>query len=410
MPLFDYVGQLENGASFQGTLEAPTQLNAAAMLADMGVLVTALRPAQRFGYVTPLSLADFLFLNEHIGALAKSGMPLEPGLRQLAADCGSRRLKSVLLELADDVSRGTPLEQAIERRKGRFPSEYANVVAAGVRTGDLGGTLYGLAAHLRLKSQTRQALVELSLYPLLILLAGLVLVAFLMRVIVPAIADIVADIQGFRGVVVDRSGNVPATQSYVWFIFGAAERWPLIEAAIVAGLVALLLLYTYAWLPIGRRLREFFLRRIPGVSQVYVSSVMARFTHTSALAAYSGTPLPELVAAAGAASGSLRLRAAAERVAERLRTGASVTDAAAGERDLPAMWLTVASVAGSRGDLPAALEELARLYEQRAQNWLRLVRIALGPILLILVGGGIALVLSAVALALTSTLQWVVNV
>lgn len=405
MPLFDYVGQLENGAVFQGTVEAPTQLEAGNTLADMGVLVTSIRPAQRFGYVAPLSAADFLFFNEHVGTLARSGLPLEPGLRQLAADCGSRRLKSVLLELADDLAAGTPLPQALERRQGRFPAAYAGVVAAGVQTGDLGGTLYAVTAHLRLKSTARRALIELSLYPLLVLIAGLAIASFLMRVIVPAIAELTAEIQGFMGAAPAGAISTSPAHQFVWFVFGLATHWPAIELGLALILGGALLVYVYACLPVGRGVRERLLRVIPGVSQVYWSSVLARFTHTSALAAHSGTPLPELIAAAGAASGSLGLARAAARVAERLRSGADLSAAAEGERDVPALWRTVTQVAGSRGDLPAALEELARVYELRAQSWLNVVRIVLGPILLILVGGAIAFILVAVALALTRQLQ-----
>ena len=115
--------------------------------------------------------------------------------------------------------------------------------------------------------------------------------------------------------------------------------------------------------------REPCFRIIPGVAQVYWSSVLARFTHTSALAAFSGTPLPELVAAAGQASGSVLMARAAELVRRRLEAGQSINDAVDGQRDIPALWTCVVSTAGPRGEMPAALEELARSYETRARQW-----------------------------------------
>ena len=104
MPLFDYTGQLQTGSTFHGTLEAETQQHAEAILADMGVRTTSLRPARRLAYVAPLSLDDFLFFNEQLAAMTKSGIPLQEGLRQLAADVGSRKLKRLLLDLADDLA------------------------------------------------------------------------------------------------------------------------------------------------------------------------------------------------------------------------------------------------------------------------------------------------------------------
>ncbi len=115
MPLFDYTGQLQSGATFQGTLEAESQQHADATLADMGVRVRSLRRAKRTSYVAPLSLDDFLFFNEQIAAMTNAGVPLQDGLRQLGADVGSGKLKRLLLELADDLTAGTRLEQALAR-------------------------------------------------------------------------------------------------------------------------------------------------------------------------------------------------------------------------------------------------------------------------------------------------------
>ena len=129
MPLCDYTGQLQSGATFQGTLEAESQQHAHATLADMGVRVRSLRPVKRTSYVAPLSLDDFLFFNEQIAAMTKAGVPLQDGLRQLGADVGSGKLKRVLLELADDLDAGTGLEQALAKLQSRFPQAHPRVLA-----------------------------------------------------------------------------------------------------------------------------------------------------------------------------------------------------------------------------------------------------------------------------------------
>src|SRR5262245_27496464 len=162
----------------------------------MGVRTVSLRAARRSAFVAPLSLDDFQFLNEQIAALTRSGVPLEEGLRQAAADVGSRKLKRLLLELADELSRGTPLPKAIEALETRFPAHYATVVKAGLRAGDLDGTLYGLAAHLRLADATKRALLELAAYPLAVLALAMGILSLLMRVIVPQVAVVASDLLG----------------------------------------------------------------------------------------------------------------------------------------------------------------------------------------------------------------------
>ena len=410
MPLFDYTGQLQTGSTFHGTLEAETQQHAEAILADMGVRTTSLRPARRLAYVAPLSLDDFLFFNEQLAAMTKAGIPLQEGLRQLAADVGSRKLKRLLLDLADDLAAGTPLEQAVAKQQRRFPTHYAGVIEAGLKTGDLGGTLYGVTAHLRLKSSVRRALIELAIYPLVILSFALVILSFVMRVVVPQVQAVVLDMLGPGESVLGGFGRAPRSppisMGLAEFIFGLAYAWPVIEIVLVLLLVGACVLFLATYLPGGRPLREWILRHIPGIAQIYWSSVLARFTHTSALAAHAGTPLPELIQTGGAASGSPALMAATQRIAQALETGDSLENAARQERDVPALWTCVVSTTAARGDLPAALSELARTCETRAEHWVRTMRIILGPILLLLVAGVLGFVIVGLGTAFTRMLQY----
>lgn len=405
MPLFDYTGQLQSGSAFQGTLEADSQPHADAMLADMGVRVISLRPAKRAGYVTPLSLDDFLFFNEQVAAMTKAGVPLQEGLRQLAADVGSRKLKRLLLELADDLAAGTPLEAALEKAKSRFPTQYAGIVQAGVASGDLGGTLYGLAAHLRLKGDLRRAIAELTVYPLMILLFAFGVVSFLMRAVAPELELVILDMLGQIPVGFTLSGAPPKLPAPPSFIFGLARAWPTVELTLLVLLIAGAGILLGTSLPGGRVVREWLLRRIPGIAQVYWSSVLARFTHTSALAAFSGTPLPELITASGRASGSPALARTTERVGAALSQGISLEHATRAQREIPALWTCVVSVTAARGELPAALEELARTYELRARQWSGTVRVILGPLLLLFVGGVLGLVIIGMLLPMVHLIQ-----
>jgi len=400
VPLFDYTGQLQSGAAFQGTLEADSQQHAEATLADMGVRVTSLRPAKRAAYVAPLSLDDFLFFNEQIAAMTKAGIPLQEGLRTLAADVGSRKLKRLLLELVDELTAGTPLEQALAKLQARFPAHYAGVVQAGLQSGDLGGTLYALAAHLRLKGDLRRALVELAAYPIIVISFAFAIIVFLMRVVVPQLELIVTDGLDLTPVMYLSGTRPPSLPRITWWIFEAARGWHTIELVLIALLAAAGLFVLGTCLPGGRRVREWILRRIPGIAQVYWSSVLARFTHTSALAAFSGTPLPELIATSGAASGSVSLMKTTRRVSEELSRGVSLEEAARDEPDIPALWTCVVSVTAPRGELPAALEELARTYELRARQWAGTVRIIFGPLLLLVVGLMLGLVIVGMLLPL----------
>jgi type II secretory pathway component PulF len=402
MPLFDYTGQLTSGTAFQGTLEADSQEEAAATLGAMGVRATALRPAQRMAYVAPLSLHDLTFFNEQLTAMTEAGLPLDQGLRQLAAEVGSSKLKRLLLDLADDLAAGLSLEQALEKQQQRFPRQYAQVVGAGLKSGDLAGTLYGLTTHLRLKSDVRRSLLELGAYPLLVLFFAFLVSSFVMTSVEPGLRAMANDfIQDAYGPQTSLQPQSP--------LFTLARVWPVVRMCVLAAFMAGVVLFVVVCLPGLGELREAVLRRLPGFAQIYWSSVQARFAHTSALAAHAGRPMPELIRVSGTASGSPALNRAASRVAERLNVGETLEQAVQPEPLMPPLWLCAAAVAAPRGDLSAALVEVARAYELRARQWVTTLRTVLGPLLFLVVATSIGGLIIAIIVTFQTLLLYITS-
>lgn len=400
MPEFEYVGQLESGAAFQGTIEAVSHSEAAAQLVHMGVQTLSLRPVVRQVGSGKISLDDFQFLNEQIAAIARSGIPLEEGLRSAADNVATGRLRRLIVDLCDDLARGTPLPAAVAAIEKRLPTRYAPLIAAGMRTGDLGGALYGMTSYLRLRAAGSQAIVSLAAYPLMILIIGVAVMSLLMRAVVPQIQALLTEL-GSDGLMRSAGRPVPPLSDA---IFSTAAIWPTVELVLWLLIGALVLLVLSSFTPFGARFREALARITPGISRVHRYSALARFAHTGALAAHASAPLAELVAAGGLASGASRLAAATERVAARLTEGRSLDEATRDEREIPRLWTCVVSTTAPRGELAAGLSELARLYEQRAEHWVRLLRVLLGPVLILLVSGVLALILTGLAIGLARRL------
>lgn len=393
MPLFDYTGQLQSGQNFQGTLEAESRHHAEAVLSDMGVRVLTLRPAKRFGYVAPLSLDDFRYMNEQIATLTTAGLPLEPGLRAMASESGSRRLKSTLLELADLLAAGISLDEALKRQESRYPSAYAGTIRAGIRSGDLGGTLYAVSSHLRLKGEVRRAIIELACYPAIVLLFVLLLTSFVMRGIVPEMRKVFRDF------------GVKTFPSVTEWLFSVADAWPTVEIAILAFAACILAICCALTLPFMAKVREAILRRTPGLGSVYWSSALARFTHTASLASLHGAPLPDLLRSAGQASGSPALARAGSNAAEAIERGSSLEVAIPPQSSIPPLWRTAVEFSGPIGELPGALRELARAYEIRADQRARVVRVLLAPFLLTCIGVILLSVVIAILLPFAHLIQ-----
>src|SRR5437016_7577323 len=109
--------------------------------------------------------------------MLRDGIPLEGALKQLSPGMGVGALRDEVQQLEKDLSRGTPLKEALGRR--RLPVFYIRMLEIGARSNDLPGVLTLLADHYHRTNALWTRLKGLMVYPLLVVLTSLALTIML---------------------------------------------------------------------------------------------------------------------------------------------------------------------------------------------------------------------------------------
>jgi type II secretory pathway component PulF len=105
-------------------------------------------------------------LCDEISALVRSGLPIEEKL--LLKSAGEHRhIRDHLRQLAEKIGSGQPLADAI-RNDPIFPPVYAAVVEAGIKSGNLAGTLDTAAQCTQIVRDARLFLIRSAIYPLIL--------------------------------------------------------------------------------------------------------------------------------------------------------------------------------------------------------------------------------------------------
>src|SRR4051812_28829757 len=65
----------------------------------------------------PMNHEQLAFFNQQLAAMLKSGLPLESSLKQLSASMQRGRLRDEIQQLETDLEQGSPLDEALGRRK-----------------------------------------------------------------------------------------------------------------------------------------------------------------------------------------------------------------------------------------------------------------------------------------------------
>src|SRR5580692_5317725 len=110
---------------------------------------------------------EFAFLNQQLAGMLKSGIPLEPALRQMCATMRRGRFRAEFEALEADLSRGAPLDEALAQRQ--LPDFYKQMVRVGVKSNNLPAILTLLTDYYQKAHVLWTRLKTLLIYPLIVL-------------------------------------------------------------------------------------------------------------------------------------------------------------------------------------------------------------------------------------------------
>lgn len=386
MPAFHYQALSAGNRTEKGVLQADTARAARAALRERGLTplnVALVEAADSHG--TRLSGTALVLFTRQLATLFSAGLPLDEVLAA-TADGADGALRTLTLALRARVMEGSSLAQALAEFPATFPPLYRASVAAGEQAGRLGTVLSQLAAHLESRDAMRRRVILALAYPLLLLFFALLVVSGLMLYVVPEVT----------GVFVRNGQTLPwATRTLLAISAGLqAGVWWLIAAALAAigGLMA-------SWR------RAAFVRwrhrnwlRVPLLSRLLIALDSARYARTLALLGASAVPLLDAMSLANATVANHDLRAALGQAAARVREGVPLAQALARSGWFPPLAVRLIASGERAGRLDAMLDEAAAQLERELDMVLSVLMAALGPVVIVLVGGLVLFIVLAILL------------
>lgn len=322
----------------------------------------------------PITLEDWIALNDEIAALARAGMPMEKGLLGLGDDLPGS-LGAVVRRIAERLEQGQALPEALESESSNLPRTYRAVVEAGLRSGRLAAALEGMAGFARNYLEMRRAIGLALIYPIVVLMSGYVLLLGIVMILWPRMSE------AFRLLGIKSVGPAPvltALGSYVW-IWG-----PILPVVLLAVGMAWIASGRAAAMGLGcgRRL----LRWVPGMRGILEGTVAAQFAEWLAMLLEHEVPWSEAVRLAAEATGDASFRTSALALEASSREGVAIVDGLHADGTLPPMLRWVMSAGASQGQIVQPLQQAAASYRRRVLDRASQMRATLPVVLLLVIG------------------------
>nr|WP_180203930.1 type II secretion system inner membrane protein GspF [Pseudomonas sp. SbOxS1]NYU03723.1 type II secretion system inner membrane protein GspF [Pseudomonas sp. SbOxS1] len=401
MPTFDYRADDVQGSQRKGRLEADSPRHARQLLRERGLWPRDLKEirvvagANKPGSAGRLSAADLALLTLQLSTLVQAGLPLEESLEAVAKQSAKRRVASLLSAVRSRVMEGHALAAALAQFPKAFPELFRATVAAGERSGHLGQVLEQLAAYTQARQASRQKIQMALVYPLILMLASVVIVGFLLGYVVPDVVKIFVD-----------SG-----QPLPWLtraLIGTSDGLRNHGLLVIVALALLIALWRWSLRQRVWRLRwHRLVLNLPVCGDVLRAMEAARFASTLAILGKSAVPLVDALEIAAAVIGNLTIRARMTDVARSVREGGTLTHGLELSGDIPPMMLHMIASGERAGELDRMLARAAEQQESSLAARIALVVSLFEPAMLVMMGGVVLLIVLAILLPILSLNQLV---
>lgn len=342
----------------------------------------ALLPARWLRRSPSTVTLDNVAFAQDLATLLEAGVTVKEAIHALSQKEPSAARRQVLAELDRAVSEGLSFSAAMQRAGG-FPELLLATVSASEQTGDLAIGLQRYARHQQSLRTVRDRVIGASVYPMLLLVVGSLIIALLLGVVVPRFA-----------VLIDMEGRqLPLLSQLLmdWGRFVGEHRSAALSffALFIAGMI----------FPIIKlrdpNTRKRWLENIPGFSRLAREFQHLQMYRTTAILTSRGITIHKALDYSMellSPSDQARLQSALAA----MREGVDISSALSGSGLSDIVATSMLNVAERTGSLSEMLDRIADFYERSLQRNIDIVSRLIEPAMMIIFGiliGGIVILM-----------------
>lgn len=322
---FRYRGVTERGATVSGNLQATSEKLAYVELKQSGITPLLLEHSSSGANDLKWWQRDIAVFSSTIAAkhlattanaiaiLLNAGLPLKDALTA-ALDSASKPMTPILQAVIRQISQGDKLAVAFNRHKGKLPDTFLMLIEIGEIANQLPQAFARAAEHFERQAENRKKLIGALIYPAILLIFSVFLLAVLVFFLVPALEPLFASsglaLPTMLGILVKIKGFV--ANNGLFLLFGFA----LVPVALTA----------FRATSGGQRILQSVSLRLPYIGNRLVLGDLARFTHALAAMLESGLSFQKSMQAASKTFHLLALQDLAKTALEEMKQGGSFTE------------------------------------------------------------------------------------
>ncbi|MEZ8147263.1 type II secretion system inner membrane protein GspF [Enterovibrio norvegicus] len=385
MAAFEYKALNPKGRTIKGVIEADTARLARQMLREKGLVPVDIaqtrekeqqqQRSQSVGFQRGISTSELALITRQLATLVQASMPLEECIKAVAEQTEKQRLRNMLTGVRARVVEGYTLSDSLGDYPHVFDQLFRAMVAAGEKSGHLGPVLERLADFVENRQQVKNKLIQAMVYPIVLTVAAIAIVAFLLATVVP---DIV-------GQFLRTGAELPGITQVLLSASDFVTNWGLLVLVVFVGLLVLtkMLLKNET-----RKLNwDHHVLGMPVIGRVARGLNTSRFARTLSICTSSAIPLLDGMKVAADVMTNTWVKTKVLEASDRVREGASLRVSLEKSKLFPPMMLHMIASGERSGELEQMLTRAADNQDRDFESQVNIALGIFGPLLIVCMAG-----------------------
>jgi type IV pilus assembly protein PilC len=382
MAKFRYSAFDHNGKINKGMVEANSSQLALEELKTRELWVTKLyNPSQSLLY-RELSFGGPRVKTEHftvfcrqLSTMYKSGIGMMDAVRILGGQTESKPFKKVLIEVSEEMKRGTQFSDAAAAFPTVFTTVFINMIRAGEASGNLDEMLERLAVFYEKEHNTREKVKSAMIYPAIMGVVTVLVVTFMMIFVIPRY------VANFESMGIELPLPTRIIMGISDFMQG---YWYIV---ILLFFVPNLSIYLIKKMPMGQYYIDYAKLKIPVFGKLWHKQSIARFSRTFSSLFAAAIPMLQTMTIVSKVVGNEVIGKVIIQSREGLREGQAMAEPFANSWLFPPMVVQMMAVGEKTGALDTMMEKVADFYEADVDTMADRLKSLLEPIMILLLSG-----------------------
>ncbi|MFH1412881.1 MAG: type II secretion system F family protein [bacterium] len=398
MPFFKYKVVNKDYEKEQGTIEAASEQQVENVLLEKGYQIISVRKSlsdQLFKhhfnrFFNRVKAKDLVVFFRQFSVLISASITLTQSLRILSDQIENPSMRSILIEVSNDVDTGERLSDSMEKHGSIFSDFHVSVVRSGEKSGKLDESLGYLADEEEKNYDIVKKLKNAMMYPAIVLTAMITVGILMMIFVVPKLVDIFEEVGGQLPIM---TRILIATSSFL------VNFWWLVIIFVIALVTSVKF---FSKKPFGRKQIDYIALRLPIFGKIIQKMNIIHFARSMSTLIVGGVTISNALKITRSIVTNNIFKEIVSQTIIEVEQGNSISTVFSKSKEVPSMVPKMMIVGEKTGKLDFVLERINAFYTKELDATLENLMVLLEPVIMIIMGVAVGLMAAAIILPMYS--------